>query len=144
VTEPTPPRSGRTNSAIAVCVTTLLLAAPLLLPEVLPGLKPGSAGIPLCMSKRLFNISCPGCGLTRSVCACARLDIVQSARLHLFGPLFLALFAALWVLGLAGLIAGRSFLPDPNSKWTSIAAMGFMIALLGYWGLRTLLGTLPP
>jgi len=40
-----------------------------------------------CIFKKLFNISCPGCGLTRSIRAILRLDIILSFKYNIFGPI---------------------------------------------------------
>jgi hypothetical protein len=40
---------------------------------------------PLCASRTLFDIECPGCGLTRSFVALAAGDIQESWRLHRLG-----------------------------------------------------------
>src|SRR6478752_10538865 len=46
---------------------------------------------PLCASRALFDIECPGCGLTRSFVALAAGDIQESWQLHRLG----------WLLALA-------------------------------------------
>jgi hypothetical protein len=46
---------------------------------------------PLCASRALFGIECPGCGLTRSFVALAAGDLQESWRLHRLG----------WLLALA-------------------------------------------
>ena len=46
---------------------------------------------PLCASRALFGIECPGCGLTRSFVALAAGDLPESWRLHRLG----------WLLALA-------------------------------------------
>lgn len=40
-----------------------------------------------CIFKKLFNISCPSCGLTRSFRALLRLDIITSFKYNIFGPI---------------------------------------------------------
>ena len=40
----------------------------------------------LCVFRRTLGLPCPGCGLTRSFCAMARLDIVGAFGFHLAGP----------------------------------------------------------
>ena len=40
-----------------------------------------------CIFKKLFNISCPGCGLTRSFRSLLRLDIISSFKYNFFGPI---------------------------------------------------------
>ena len=40
-----------------------------------------------CLFKKLFNISCPGCGLTRSFRAILKFDIISSFKYNIFGPI---------------------------------------------------------
>jgi len=51
-----------------------------------PGLGEGVRLPETCMSLRLFGISCPGCGLTRSFVAMARGEVVESFHLNPMGP----------------------------------------------------------
>jgi hypothetical protein len=43
---------------------------------------------PLCASRALFGVECPGCGLTRSIVALAAGDVRESFRYHRLGWLF--------------------------------------------------------
>lgn len=138
------PRSTRLTNVIALLVTSVLLVLPLVLTYVLPGLRPGTSGPALCMSKQLFHISCPGCGLTRSVCATMRLDLASAIRLHLLGPVFILIFASIWVLAAAGLTTGRNLLPDPGSRASGIGGIMLVTSMIGYWIIRIVTGTLPP
>ena len=45
-----------------------------------------------CLFKKLFNIRCPGCGLTRSIRALIRLDIITSFKYNIFGPILFIIF----------------------------------------------------
>ena len=45
-----------------------------------------------CLFKTLFNIRCPGCGLTRSIRALLKLDITLSFKYNIFGPVIFILF----------------------------------------------------
>ena len=47
----------------------------------------------LCMSREIFGISCPGCGLTRSFVYLVHGQIEASYRAHRVGPLFAILIA---------------------------------------------------
>ena len=40
-----------------------------------------------CIFKKIFNISCPACGLTRSITALLKLDIISSFKYNIFGPI---------------------------------------------------------
>lgn len=40
-----------------------------------------------CIFKQLFNISCPSCGLTRSIRALLKFDIIGSFKYNIFGPM---------------------------------------------------------
>jgi hypothetical protein len=42
----------------------------------------------LCMSREVFGLECPGCGLTRSFIHLAHGEFVASIRSHRIGPLF--------------------------------------------------------
>lgn len=53
-----------------------------------------------CIFKRLFNICCPGCGLTRSFRALLNFDIISSFKYNIFGPLLFAII----VIGIIFLI----------------------------------------
>lgn len=59
-------------------------------------LDPAGLGIDLCWVRRLSDLPCPGCGLTRSVVSLARGELAQSLALHPFGVAVLgwALLAA--------------------------------------------------
>ena len=48
----------------------------------------------ICMWGRVFNLACPGCGLTRSFAYMADAQLSSAFRLNLFGPPLFALIAA--------------------------------------------------
>ena len=130
-------KPSRLTSAIAFMITSVLLVLPAVF-------RPPDLGVAICMSKRMFGVSCPGCGLTRSVTATMHLELATALRMHLFGPIFIGVIAALWALSLPGLFTGRSTLPDANARWVSFAAMGLMAGLIAYWIIRLVGGWLPP
>ena len=45
-----------------------------------------------CLFKRILGISCPGCGLTRSIKSFIKLDIITSFKYNIFGPILFILF----------------------------------------------------
>lgn len=52
----------------------------------------------LCVSRRFFGMPCPGCGLTRSFVAMAKLDVAAAFGHHLAGPWMWVTAAAAVVL----------------------------------------------
>lgn len=48
-----------------------------------------------CLFKRIFGISCPACGLTRSIRALLKLDIITSFKYNIFGPIVFVIFITL-------------------------------------------------
>lgn len=48
----------------------------------------------LCYSRRLLNLDCPGCGMTRCFISLAHGDVVSAARYNLAGILFFGLVVA--------------------------------------------------
>ncbi len=45
-----------------------------------------------CVFKKIFGISCPACGLTRSIKSLLKLDIITSFKYNIFGPILFLLF----------------------------------------------------
>jgi hypothetical protein len=91
----------------------------------------------LCMSRRMFGVSCPGCGLTRSFIALARGNV---AAAWAFNPAGLLLFAVvafqvpfrIWQLarirrGLPEIVLGRT-------AYMSLIAV--TVLLVAQWALR--------
>lgn len=113
---------------------TALLAAAFLLP---PGRGPA-----LCLSRQVFGLPCPGCGMMRSVSAFAQGRIEESIRFHLFGPLVFAALLALWGAALAGAIRRRDY-RTPDSPAFNAALGVALVLLLGYWAARAFTGTIP-
>ena len=57
----------------------------------------GAEGLPMpsmCMSKSLFDVDCPGCGLTRSLLCFFQGDLARSLALHRIG----------WIMALAVIV----------------------------------------
>jgi len=101
---------------------------------------------PLCPSKNLFGVPCPGCGMTRATEAMLTGDFWTMLRMHPLAPIIapVAVFSfARATLVSAGLIASTSRDPlgkIPNPVWAVVG-----IALIGLWVVRMfgLLGGLP-
>lgn len=67
-----------------------------------------------CIFKKLFNISCPGCGLTRSFRALLRLDIISSFKYNIFGPILFIII----IVGIIFLIKDIIMNEDKTIKYT--------------------------
>ncbi|MEQ9074250.1 MAG: DUF2752 domain-containing protein [Sandaracinaceae bacterium] len=102
--------------------------------------------LPICPSRIMLGIPCPGCGLTRATEALVHGDLLAMLVYHPLAPIIapVAIFAVLrTVLVYGGVL--RSDQADwlnrvPRNVWTTI---GF--ALVGLWSARALglLGGLP-
>ncbi len=127
-------RIGSVNRWIFLGTMTALLAGAFLVRA--------EGGPALCASKRLFGISCPGCGMVRSVTAFAQGRFGESLRYHLFGPLVFGAAAALWVAAMAGVLRRREY-RAPDTPAFNAALSVALILLLGYWIGRMATGTTP-
>lgn len=90
--------------------------------------------VPICPSRGLLGIPCPGCGLTRATEALAVGDFASMLRFHPLAPLLtpLVMFSVIRATARsAGLIGPSKKDPLgrlPNWFWSS-----FMVVLLGLW-----------
>lgn len=93
--------------------------------------------VPICPTRTLLGVPCPGCGLTRATEAIAVGDVHGMLRFHPLAPIVTPIF--LFVIGRVTLV-GAGLLPKdrfdllaklPNWAWTTL---GF--ALIGLWILR--------
>ncbi len=66
-----------------------------------------------CIFKKLFNISCPGCGLTRSFRALLRFDIISSFKYNIFGPILFIII----IIGIIFLIKDIIMNEDKTIKY---------------------------
>lgn len=103
-------------------------------------------GLPLCPSRSLFGVPCPGCGLTRATLAMLVLDWPRMVAMHPLAPIVTPV-VVWWIasaaLTSAGLESARSWDPGriiPRRGWFALGA-----ALVGLFALRAmgLLGGLP-
>jgi hypothetical protein len=81
--------------------------------------------------------------MTRAVAALLKGDPARSVRYHAFAPIVAAGAAVAWAaLGL-GLLTGRNFIPEINSRLTTIALLSFVGLFIAYWLFRLWQGTAP-
>jgi hypothetical protein len=99
--------------------------------------------VPLCPFPRAFGVGCPGCGMTRSVTAFLAGDFAGSIRMHLFGPVIVAIAAYFWIRAVAALLAARPRPIDLEGRRWIVGLSIFLTLYLGYWVFRLATHTTP-
>jgi len=126
---------------LSVCVAVLGVAAMLrVAPESTDQVVLGGWTLPeLCQSKRLFQMNCPGCGLTRSFIYMAHGEFLAALRIHAVGALMfvgvlilIPFFAANSIIIARG---GKSLVGEQAIGWLVFVNT---ILLLAHWLVRPL------
>lgn len=92
-----------------------------------------------CPFRALTDLSCAGCGMTRSVTAFVRGDWAASWSFHPAGPL---LFLSLLIAGglrLADRVTGRTLAADLRARGRALVTpvcVGLIVVLFIFWGWR--------
>ena len=94
-------------------------------------------GFVLCLFRRLTDLPCPGCGLTRSFCATAKGEVGRAFDFHWLGPALFLVAAVYWARGVA-LVAGFSEAVDRFDRTVSRWRLPYALvaALFVAWVLR--------
>jgi len=100
----------------------------------------GLPGDPVCWLKLVTHVSCPTCGLTRSLERLAGGDLAGSLELHPWGALLVAQITVGWLAWALWNARGLRVRPD---RWLPHAALVNALALTAFWLGRLLAGTLP-
>lgn len=96
---------------------------------------------PLCMSWALFEIRCPGCGLTRSFVLLAGGQWEESLAMHRVGWVLALSVLLQFPYRLAGLFGGPRLRPDPLGRiFPRLFGYALIGALLGNWLLEQICG----
>ena len=111
-----------------------IAAAPLL--KVIPNERVAVRGIdavlpPSCPSRTIFNVSCPGCGLTRSFVYLIRADFEDSVRSNRVGWILMIAVALQIPYRLHALYGSGRFLVGRSASWWF--GMGMIAMLIGNW-----------
>ena len=121
---------------IALYAGILVLASVL---AVTPGERvcmPSLANLPLpelCMTKGLWGVDCPGCGLTRSLICLGHGDLWASLQYHRLGPVFY-LFVWFQLLHQCTKLRRRQKdLSAPMSRWVAWAGNVLIAAFVVNW-----------
>lgn len=134
-TSPPAPLAASHNVATLKRRTLLYLAAPAASLSLFFSSQ-GSGGPTLCPYRLCSGHACPGCGLTRSIAAGLRGDLVLSWRFHPLGLLVAAQLLLVWVVLATGW--KRAFF----SKTLPAVLSANAVLLIGTWALRWRLGLL--
>jgi hypothetical protein len=94
----------------------------------------------ICLSRRLFHIPCPACGLTRAFAHLAKGEWAAAVTLHPLAPLLAAEMILGWLAAGAALAVRRP-LRLPVSA--NVLLLGHGAALVALWLVRAANGTLP-
>jgi hypothetical protein len=99
----------------------------------------------VCLSRRLFHLPCPGCGVTRAFAEMAKGEWRAAFVLHPLAPLLALELAAGWLLWgwlLWGRRLGRRW-PGGSGRLLDTVLWGHAAAFLALWLGRAATGTLP-
>ena len=97
----------------------------------------------LCSFKAAFGRGCPGCGMTRSVTALLHGDLVESLKVHLFGPIVAAVAGYFWIRSFKELFSAVPRAIDFTGRAWMFGLVGFLILYIGYWLVRVATDTVP-
>jgi hypothetical protein len=94
-------------------------------------------GPPFCPTALIFDIPCPGCGLTRATVAMLRGEMGAALHLHPLAPILVPLFGGAVALALIDYVRGPTRRRVMPAWWTSRAATfafsGLLAVLVGVW-----------
>ena len=128
---------------LGICVIVLCLAAFLEVASQDTGqVMLGQWTLPeLCQSKRVFQVNCPGCGLTRSFIYMAHGDVPAAFRIHAVGAMmFVGVIVAIpfFILNTIWLACGRaSLIGERGVSWL---VLGSTLVMMTHWLFRLLVG----
>ena len=93
----------------------------------------GDPATSVCVSRRVFGIECPTCGMTRAAGALARGQIVEATRLHPLVVPFAIQVVGLWLAW--GWIVWRR-VRAPSGGWLVRLAVANVVVFVAVWLLR--------
>lgn len=101
---------------------------------------PNDPDLALCFSRRVLQLSCPGCGLTRALAHFAKGEWRATIEMHPLAP-FLAIEAVtLWVVW--GLVLSGYWRPL-RANWINRWLVVHIVALCGVWLARLIFSATP-
>jgi hypothetical protein len=94
----------------------------------------------ICFSRRVLNLPCPGCGLTRAFAHLAKGQWTAALTAHPLAPVLAAEFLLIWLAWGRAALRGLSF---PRTAWVERAVLAHLAVLCALWVGRLSTGTLP-
>lgn len=94
----------------------------------------------ICFSRRVLDLPCPGCGLTRAFAYLAKGEWRAALAAHPLAPVLALEFLLIW------LAWGRAVvrdLPFPRTDWVERGVIAHLAVLCALWVGRLSTGTLP-
>ena len=101
---------------------------------------PDDASMSLCLTRRVFGLPCPGCGLTRGVAHLLQGNLARAMTLHPLAPLATADAAVGW--GLWGLTLYGLATPPP-ARTVRLVLLAQLAVFVALWLGRLASGTAP-
>ncbi|HVG06674.1 MAG TPA: DUF2752 domain-containing protein [Thermoanaerobaculia bacterium] len=94
----------------------------------------------ICFSRRVLDLPCPGCGLTRAFAHLAKGEWTAALAAHPLAPVLAVEFLLIWLAW--GRAALRGF-PFPRPAWVERAVLAHLAVLCALWVGRLSTGSLP-
>ena len=94
----------------------------------------------ICFSRRVLDLPCPGCGLTRAFAHLAKGEWTAALVAHPLAPVLVVEFLLIWLAWGRAALRG---LPVPRPVWMERAVIAHLAVLCALWVGRLSTGTLP-
>jgi hypothetical protein len=84
--------------------------------------------LPVCPTKALLGIDCPGCGSLRMIYSLLHLDVTAALRYNAVGMVAVLLLVWAYAAWTYGRVAGRRVLSWQHMRWSAPAALAVTLA----------------
>lgn len=99
----------------------------------------GSTGVFACKFHQLTGLSCPTCGMSRSLYELTQFNLLESFKLHLFGPIVYILAIFLFFKLFLEIISGKSLTVGVSARIIKNTLIALGISWIVYWLVRMLM-----
>jgi hypothetical protein len=84
--------------------------------------------LPICPTKALLGIDCPGCGSLRMIYSLLHLDVVSAIRFNALGVVAMVLLLWAYAVWVYGRLVGRRVRSWQHLRWSAPAALVLTLA----------------